>query len=216
MSTDLLLLAAKARHGDTNLTRRQRRVLARSLRARRFAAGLVVDLAQTCDYFPSLTSISGQSTAVGGIVDLLHANTNCQVYVATTHGTSGPLPILIQTSPTTASGDFTDPTSGLHAGAFPVGGKVASGGVFWANSGLFASGNSSPGQNRIDNAPLFASGGIDFASFQRPHRYARLVCTSGNATIGAAIFTAGFLSQKKITGSGGGFTLAPGSGSVNV
>lgn len=208
MTADLLLLAANPGRGAVTLTRRQRRQLARSLRGRRFAAGLVVDLGQTCDYFPSLHVISG--AAVGNIVDLLHANTNCNIFVAG-RCNSGEVPILIQTSPSTASGDFQDPTSGLTRDPFPQGG-VVSGGILWINSGLYTSGNSSPAQGLIDNAPLFASGGVAFAHFQRPHRYARLMTLSGNQ----ALLTAGFISQKQVTGSGGGFTLAPGSGAVTV
>lgn len=177
------------------------------------SANLVVDLRNTTERYVSLAVTSGTDTTIGGIVDLLNANTWCNVFV--TGRNSGPLPIFIQTSPTTNSGDFTDPTSGLPAGYFPVNGAIVSGGIFWANSGLYASGNQSPAAV-VDSAPLFCSGGTDYAAFQRPNRYARLVCTSGNASLAGVPFEAGFISQKKTTGSGGGFSYSPGSGSVSV
>ena len=116
------------------------------------------------------------------------------------------------------SGTFPDPTSGLPANAFPIGGRIASGGIFWANSGLYLSGASSPAAS-VDAAPIFCSGGVQYASFQRPHRYARIWCTSGNASLAAVPFHAGFISQKKVTGASGtaaGFSYSPGSGTVNV
>jgi hypothetical protein len=173
------------------------------------SANLVVDLANTCDYDVSLRVISGDSTVVGLVVDLLGANTFCNVWAAGNN--SGPLPILIQTSDTTTSGDFTDPTSGLVQ--MPV--NISSGGIFWVNSGLWSSGYSSPAPS-VNNAPVFCSGGIQFGAFQRPQRYARLICTSGNASLTAVPFIAGFVSQRKVTGSGGGFSYSPLSGSVNV
>ncbi len=199
------------------LSRRQRKRLARFCRTRRFSAGLVIDLGQTCDYRTSLLAlVSGQSTNVGVVVDLANADTNCQVWLTNTYGFSGELPLFIQTSDGTASGGFTDPTSGLPAGSFPIGGFVASGGMFWANSGIgWVSGNNGPNAP-ADSAPLLASGGIVFTSFQRPHRYARLLLTSGNASITNFLGAAGFLSNKRTTGSGGGFSLQPGSGAVSV
>lgn len=180
------------------------------------SANLVVDLGNTTDYPLSVVSLSGQSTSVGQIVDLLHANTYTNVWVSAVGG-SGELPVFIQTSDATTSGTFTDPTSGLPAGAFPVSERVVSGGIFWVNSGLWTSGSRSPTAT-INNAPLFHSGGVQLAAFQRPHRYARLVVTSGNASIAAHVILAGFVAQKKTTGAsgGGGFTFSPGSGVVSV
>lgn len=177
------------------------------------SANLVVDLRNTTDRAVSLAVTSGTDTTVGAVVDLLNANTWCNVFVNGRN--SGPLPIFIQTSDSTTSGSFTDPTSGLPTSVFPINGAIVSGGIFWANSGLYASGNSSPAAP-VNNAPLFCSGGTDYAAFQRPHRYARLICTSGNASLASVPFTAGFVSQKKVTGSGAGFSLLPGSGSVSV
>ena len=198
-------------HGvPADLTKKQRRRQRRSLRHKRFAAGLAVDLANTCDWPTSLISLSGTDTSLGRIVDLAHANTNTGVWVVGA-SVSGPLPVLIQTSDGITSGSFTDPTSGLSQ--MPFG--FSSGGVFWANSGLYASGNRSPSSPLADGA-LMCSGGIQFAHFQRPHRYARLLLTSGNASIANGLFFGGFIANKRTTGSGGGFTFAPGSGSVSV
>ena len=171
------------------------------------SANLIVDLGGTVDTRASIAISGLVDTAVGEIVDLLHADTNCNVFVAG-GVTSGPIQVAIQTSEGLTSGSFTDPTSGLPQ--FPPG--VVSGGLFYANSGLPASGNQSV-SSPVDAAPIFCSGGMQFASFQRPHRYARLVASGLNVT---APVVAGFISQKRTTGSGGGFTLAPGSGTVNV
>ena len=138
------------------------------------------------------------------------------------------------------SGNFTDPTSGLAQ--LPT--WFSSGGILIVNSGLYAvpggggvSGKSTQvngaliytlpfGANPIANAqggaaqllsgswPEFCSGGIAFAGFQRPARYARLVWLSGATS--TTNLLAGFYSQLDTTGSGGGFTFSPGSGSVNV
>jgi hypothetical protein len=172
------------------------------------SANLVVDLGATCDYRASVSVGSGSDFAVGQIVDLLGANTMCQLYVAGALFGSGAIEVRVQTSDSVTSGTFTDPTSGLAA--LPT--TLVSGGVFFANSGLWASGYSSLSAP-VNNAPLFCSGGIQFAAFQRPHRYARLVYNSG---VYLNPITAGFISNKKTTGSGAGFTYAPGSGSVNV
>lgn len=173
------------------------------------SANLIVDLFSNADAPTSLQVQSGQAIAVGGICDLLGANTFTNVWVA--GWGSGPIPIKIQTADDTNSGSFTDPTSGLAA--FPV--NVLSGGILWANSGLAVSGYSSPA-SPISGAPLFCSGGIALGAFQRPHRYARLIYDSGNATIAGVPVVAGFIGQKKVVGSGGGFTYSPGSGAVNV
>ena len=145
--------------------------------------------------------LSGDAVVVGGIVDLLGANTFCNVWAAGRG--SGPAQFLIQTSDSTTSGSFTDPTSGLAQ--MPV--NVTSGGVFTVNSGLAVSGWSSPAAP-VNNAPMFCSGGIQWGAFQRPQRYARLVLLSGIAMTNL-LPTGGFLSNKKVTGSGGGFTQSP-------
>lgn len=140
------------------------------------------------------------------------------------------------------SGAFTDPTSGLAAADRPS--WISSGGIFWVNSGLVTlpggGGASGPGQlaggypvntfpfgpSPVFNAqgspgfvasgtyPVFGSGGgMAIGHFLRPHRFARLLVLSGGFT-GNVI--AGFLANLKTTGSGGGFTFSPQTGSVNV
>lgn len=171
------------------------------------SANLVVDLANTTDSRVSVAVGSGINQVVGEIVDLLGANTYCNVFTTGGAG-SGAIDMWIQTSDTTASGNFTDPTSGLAQ--FPV--NISSGGRLITNSGLYVSGYSSP-IAPINNAPVFCSGGTQFGAFQRPHRYARLINNSG---VFPNYITAGFISEKKVTGSGGGFSYSPGSGSINV
>lgn len=175
-----------------------------------YAAGLLVDPANTLGFDVSLTLGSGVNQVVGQLTDFNNEDTYCGVWVAGgVAGGSGPIQIQIQDSPDTTSGNFTDPTSGLAA--FPV--NVVSGGNFWANSGLWASGGNGDNLPPVDQAPAFCSGGIWFGSFQRKNRFCRLINVSG-AYPGA--ITAGFLSNKRTTGSGGGFSLLPGSGPVSV
>lgn len=65
-------------------------------------------------------------------------------------------------------------------------------------------------------APIFGSGGgVAFGAFLRPHRWARLIRLSGGSLPGASLI-AGFVSQLKTTGSGGGYNYSPTSGSVLV
>lgn len=175
------------------------------------SANLVVDLGATTDYRASLTLTSGINLTVGQVVDLLGANSYCNLWVAG-GASSGVIEIRIQTADATTSGSFTDPTSGLPRTALPS--WLSSGGIMWVNSGLHVSGYSSL-TSPVNTAPLFCSGGIQFGAFQRPHRYARLIYASGVGSFNAPL-TAGFVSQKQTTGSGGGFTFAPGSGAVNV
>lgn len=172
-------------------------------------ANLVVDLGATCDYDVSVMMGSGASQIVGLPSDLLYADTYCNVFCAGTAG-SGAIDLWIQTSPTAASGSFTDPTSGLAA--FPS--FISSGGRFIVNSGLWVSGIASL-TAPVNNAPLFCSGGVMFGAFQRPagHEFARIINNSG---VFPSFYVAGFVSQKRTTGSGGGSTLLPGSGVVAV
>lgn len=183
------------------------------------SASLVVDLNGTCQSYPSLNgnqqqaaaqNPSGQLCGLSGIVigqsvDLLNADTFCNVYVAgTAIQASGALIIGIQTSDSDVSGTYTDPTSGLAQ--LPT--VVQSGGNIWINSGstggIYGSGTS--GQ-------FVQSGFMAFAAFQRVGRFARLLFNSG---FFLGNVTAGFISNLRTTGSGGGFSLAPSSGVVNV
>lgn len=174
------------------------------------SASLTIDVRNTCDFRPSVGVGSGSNLVVGEIVDLQNSDTLCNIFVAGAQGGSGAIQVFVQSSDSTASGTFTDPTSGIPNGSFPS--VLLSGGIFITNSGLWVSGNQSESAP-VNNAPLFCSGGIDFAFFQRPQRYVRLILNSGpypNA------ITAGFLSNKRTTGSGGGFTFNPTSGVVSV
>ena len=183
------------------------------------SANLVVDLGPTTLSLPSLPGANGMAITSGGtisslsgaligdVVDLLQANTFCNVYVAGRSLGSGPLIVGVQCSPTDASGSFTDPTSGLAQipPPFVSGGRlvIGSGPATAANLGIFGSGVS--GQ-------MVLSGFHAFAAFQRPARYARLVTAAGFMDVTA--FQAGFVSQLKTVGSGGGFSWSPQSGNT--
>jgi hypothetical protein len=180
------------------------------------SANLVVDLANTTDYRVSVSLGSGGGgPLVGEIIDMEFANTLTNIFCAGGPG-SGAINLQVQTCDGTASGSFTDPTSGLSAGAAPGGLPVGqtnlvSGGNFWVNSGLWTSGNFSV-TAPVNNAPVFCSGGIQFGAFQMPHRFARLISLSGAFP---NFYNAGFIKQKRTVGSGAGFTWSPGSGASN-
>lgn len=131
---------------------------------------------------------------VGQNVDLLHANNFCNLTVMGGPSLSGQFRVLVQNSDSTASGTFTDPTSGLAV--MPT--RFLSGGVLVCNSG---------------NAEM-RSGGLVFAGFVRTGRYARTIIMSGDQ-FNAPVMTA-FTSQLKTPGSGGGFSYSPTSGVVSV
>ncbi len=169
------------------------------------SASLVVDLSTTTQYTPSIVvdpilsgggPFAASGGAVGNYVDLNNANTYCNVWVTTGQSYSGQIRVAIQTSDSTPSGTFTDPTSGLVAGDFPT--TVQSGGLLWINSG---------GGSTL-------SGTITLAAFQRPHRYARLILLSGVSA--APAVNAGFISQLRTTVSGTGVSFQPLSGTVIV
>ena len=181
------------------------------------SANLVVDLGNTCLMAPSLpggivvspsgfvAGLSGQ--LVGNTVDLINADTYCNVYVAGTSVTSGPLRVGVHAADAPTSGTFTDPTSGLATmpTSFSSGGWLVIG-QSGTNPGVLNAGNGVSGQ-------FLLSGFTVGAAFMRTGRYARLILGSGFYD---GPIQAGFISQLKTTGSGGGFTLAPGSGSVSV
>lgn len=189
---------------------------------------------------------SASGATVGRIIDLKDCNTLTNVW-AIIDGGSGPVGIQVQTADNGSgliqsgggfpiSGAFTDPTSGLAQ--LPT--SFCSGGIVWFNSGLVAlpdGGGASGGSrvnlfgagtnmtlNGVGNAgfavsgsfPPACSGGMGFAAFQRPHRYVRVNLLS-NATVAPVSVTAGVLSQRRTTGSGGGFTHSPqGASVINV
>jgi hypothetical protein len=162
------------------------------------SAGFIVDLGNTAQLEPSIIDDTGFATPasgviVGQVVDFLQANVFTNLFVGVGPNLSGPCKVLVQTADVTTSGSFTDPTSGLPA--MPT--AFQSGGIFWAGSG----GNA-------------ASGVWQAAGFQSPHRYGRAIVMSGDLT--NSLVTAGFIKQRRTTGSGAGFTYSPGSGSVSV
>lgn len=179
------------------------------------SANLVVDIGNTCQFQASVSPVNGVDSTpasgviIGQIVDLLNANTFCNIFVAG-GPSSGLFQVNVQTSDGTTSGSFTDPTSGLAQ--MPT--AFQSGGRLWVNSGLWPATDLFNLGAHISGAPMFASGGVLFAAFQRPHRYARVNVVSGGTFIQPV--TAGFVSQAKVTSSGGGFSYSPSSGVVNV
>ena len=181
------------------------------------SASLVVDLNATTIHFPSIIATGagsglafpGSGSIIGQSVDLINANTFCNVYVGGQAVTnqSGQLRVAVQTAPADVSGQYTDPTSGLAV--LPT--WFSSGGILILNSGgvgLGTLGAQTSGQSIL-------SGFFECAAFQRPQRYARLITISGDLGY-AGPLQAGFISNLKLTGSGGGFSLLPGSGSVSV
>lgn len=165
------------------------------------SASLVVDLGNTVSFQPSIVPANGVGSSpasgviVGVPVDLQHNNTLCNLVVTAGVSLSGTFRVAVQTSPDTTSGNFTDPTSGLSQ--MPT--SFLSGGILLCNSG---------------QSTGFISGLAQAAGFQRPHRYARAVVL-GSDQNNAPVW-AGFISQARATGSGGGFSYSPGSGTVSV
>lgn len=165
------------------------------------SAGFILDLGNTGQLAPSITPSNGVGSSpasgviVGQIVDFIEANVFTNLFVAAGESLSGPFKVRVQTSATTTSGSFTDPTSGLPSDAFPT--AFQSGGIFWAASG----GN-------------VASGVFQAAGFLSPHRYGRAIVMSGDLHDGPV--AVGFIKQKRTTGSGAGSTQSPSSGAIAV
>jgi hypothetical protein len=167
------------------------------------SASLVVDLGQTCLILPSVATpinIDGTPASgviIGNIVDTQYANTLTNLMVTAGPSSSGVFKVQVQTSATTTSGSFTDPTSGLAV--MPT--NFLSGGILLCNSG------------RASGGP-FQSGVAMAGGFLSPHRYVRANIMSGdlfNAPVNVSI-----VKQLKQTGSGGGFTFSPQTGTVSV
>lgn len=180
------------------------------------SASLTVDLGKTCISIPSVSTnqtsglmVSVSGAIVGNIVDLRDGDTYCNVAIDGWVATSGQLRIAVQTSTGTTSGGFTDPTSGIPLLDLPT--PFQSGGILWINSGgvfngIFGSGVS--GEN-------VASGFQAIAAFQRVGRYARAIVLSGE-TFNGILGSVTFITNRRTTGSGGGFSFQPGSGNINV
>jgi hypothetical protein len=107
---------------------------------------------------------------------------------------------------------------GYPTGTFPFGNAPVLNGQAGITTALYTSGGLS------GSFPIFGSGGIAFAAFQRTARWARAIVTlasgvggTGAASSGVLITPiVGFVSQLDTTGSGGGFSWLPGSGGGNV
>jgi hypothetical protein len=178
------------------------------------SASTLVDLQNTCQRGVSIQGspvLSGagvfpcSGAVIGQGIDLLHADTYCNLYVAGVSA-SGQLRAQVQCSDTDTSGSYTDPTSGLPQ----MPGAFSSGGILILNSG----GTTGGLLNGLVSGEALASGFFVAQGFIRTGRFARVNFLSGDFAAGA--ITAGFISQFKTTGSGGGFTLLPGSGTVSV
>lgn len=159
------------------------------------SATTIIDLGGIACTVPSFGPAAGvgstpaSGVVIGMVADLrdYHMLTNVCAFFGPS--TSGQFRLQVQTSDSTASGTFTDPTSGMAQ--FPT--NLVSGGILIVNSGN-----------------INASGGVFFGGFQRLGRYARINCMSGdqfNAPVGAS-----FVCQPHRTGSGPGYSMSPGSG----
>lgn len=142
---------------------------------------------------------------IGQSLNFINGNTFTNVFV-TGVTASGVLRVQVQTSDTDTSGTYTDPTSGLPQ--LPT--SFSSGGLLIINSG--GAGGGDIGALVSGNA--VASGFFTAAGFQRPGQFVRANLLSGD--FGAGPLVVGFISNLKVTGSGGGFSYLPTSGTVNV
>jgi len=183
------------------------------------SANLIVDINGSCMFQNSLIPPSGgvmaglsgvaQGYTVGASCDLLHANTACQVAITGVPLFNSGLIIGVQCADSDVSGQYTDPTSGYAQ--FPS--WFSSGANLWINSGGTGGVNNSGAQSGF----IFQSGFVAYAFLQRTQRFIRAIFppnTSGNYYAGS--LNVSFVSQYKTTGSGGGYTLSPTSGPVNV
>jgi hypothetical protein len=180
------------------------------------SANYVVDLGNTTQQGMSLVDtplLSGSilcaasGAVIGTGIDMLHSDSYCNVVIGGVSA-SGQVRIQVQTSDTDVSGNYTDPTSGLAQ----LPGVFASGGLIWINSGGTGGGAFGP----FVSGNAIASGFQVATAFQRLGRYVRANMLNETSVQYAGALQVVFLSQLKTTGSGGGFTLAPTSGTVNV
>lgn len=186
----------------------------RRFASERYSANLIVDIGGTAQSYPSIVMLSGiafpcSGALIGQGVDMINSDTFCNLnVVGVPVNASGQLRIAVQTSDSDTSGTYTDPTSGLAQlpTSFESGGilRLNSGGIF---NGTFGSGTS---------GAFMQSGFSVYAAFQRPQagRFVRANALSGDFYAGA--LAASFVANLKTTGSGGGYTLSPTSGPVNV
>lgn len=183
------------------------------------SANLVVDLAGTCllqsTLPPNIGTIGSggfvdsfrSGIMIGQVVDMLNADTYTNLLAFGTAVTSGPLVLQVQTADATTSGSFTDPTSGLPQ--FPQ--FLLSGGLLYV--GLSGTGANYGTYGAFVSGQAILSGFAVGAAFQRPGRYARVNVLSG---FYAGPLQVALVGNLKTTGSGGGFTTSPSSGTVSV
>lgn len=180
------------------------------------SASLLVDLFSTCQAGVSIQGtpvLSGALVApcsgaiIGQGIFMGNADTLCNLFVAGVSA-SGQLRVQVQCADSDVSGSYTDPTSGVPAGSLPS--SFSSGGLLWINSGGLLGGLLGA---QISGQAL-ASGFCTGASFIRTGTFVRANLLSGDFCAGP--LTVGFFSQLRTVGSGGGFTLNPTSGTVNV
>lgn len=177
-------------------------------------ANLVVDIGNTCVMQPTILPLSGgiiaglSGVTIGSSVDLINADTFCQLMVYGAPTVNSGLVLQIQCADSDVSGSFTDPTSGLST--LPT--AFSSGGLLWLNSGGTGGTLTSGGIS----GHSFLSGFLQFAGFQRPQRFARANFTNSGLNYFAGNLSVGFVSQRYVTGSGGGFWGTSGNLTVNV
>ena len=178
------------------------------------SANLLVDLGNTCQMAVSLTGttiLSGSLFApcsgalIGQSIFLGNADTYCNLFAAGL-SPSGQLRLQVQCADSDVSGSYTDPTSGLAQ----LPGTFASGGILFINSGGAGGGV----LGAFVSGQAIASGFATAQGFQRTGTFARVNALSGDFFAGG--LAAGFISQLRTTGSGGGFSYSPTSGTVNV
>lgn len=178
-------------------------------------ASHLIDLGGSCQIEYTLGSgvvFAASGGTIGKTVDLLNADGYCNVLgLAMPVTTSGQLRLQVQVGDAATSGSLTDPTSGLPAAALPQG--FSSGGIIFVSSG--GGGGQSGGVLNGAVSGQYIASGVGFAAgFIRIGRYARVNVVSGDFYNGS--LAVALVSQYKTTGSGAGFSLSPGSGSVSV
>ena len=166
------------------------------------SASLVVDLGNTTLHqvtiVPEYQPVAS-GAVVGRGVDMLHADTLTNVFIAHGNILSGRADYAFQESDTDVSGNYAAI-------------NVNSGESWWMSGGrttINSSGVGMSGTGRV-------SGAIPMGFFQRQRRYVRAIQEALGAIGSDAEVGVGVVAQLLQTGSGGGFTLAPSSGTVNV
>lgn len=150
---------------------------------------------------------SASGAVIGQTFYMGNADSVCNVLIAGNEVFgSGQLRVQVQCADTDTSGSYTDPTSGLAQ----LPSWMSSGGIFILNSG--GTGNGTIGAFVSGHA--IQSGFAEAGFFQRVGLFARANVLSGDFYAGPLTVT--LVSQDRTTGSGGGFSYQPGSGTVNV